>query len=484
MSKITFQYRSTKEIGNLSIRLIHGKEIDLRTSSKIQSKKKYWFKRTTKNGKTKTIHIQPKDISNLINGAIKHKEALKEIESKIKEQFFIDYNKGKPIESKWLKKVVLKFSSILDSREKIQDNALLKEKKRKKKKEKKERIRKANLISSAIEKMFIKYATNESELKKYKVTLKVLQEFQQDHKQIFKIVNFGQDFANLFMNWGFLEMKYQKSYINSQLGRIQSSIINSYDNDTKRIIKVSRTYRSFNGFKNVYKGKIVTILNYNELDLIDDTIIEDIELQDAKKAILIGCETGLRYSDMNKLVDDNIKEVDGVKYWKFRMNKTDKIVKVVITKRIMYLIDKYGLPVTNYPSNEVKLNKHVKQVCQLCNLNHKERGYKSISLKVKGEIVRRNVVDVYPKYELVTTRTLRRSFATNYAGKMDTNLIKTALGHATEAQTRAYINEENETNIGLTKYQSDKFHEERNLEKQLSKKMSKMVIIKNKSSLN
>jgi integrase len=484
MAEITFIYRSKKETGNLSIRLAHGKEIDLRVSSKIISKKEYWFKRTTKNGKTKTIHIQLKDISNLIEGSVEHKEFLKKIKEQIKEKFIVDYNKGIPIEGNWLKKAVSKFSSTLDTKEKIKEKILSKEKKLKKKKEKKERIRIANLLSTAIEKMFIKYATNNSELKKYRVTLKVLQEFQQDQGQIFKIINFGQNFADLFMNWGLLIMKYQKSYINSQLGRIQSAVVNSYENDTKKIIKVSRTYRSVKGFKNEYKGKIVTILNYKELDIIEQTIIEDKELQDAKNAILIGCETGLRYSDMNKLIDDNINEVNGVKYWKFKMNKVDKIVKVVITDRIRYLIDKYGLPKTNYPSNEVKLNKDVKKVCELCNLNDKEKGSKSISVKVKGKSVRRNIVGIYPKHELVTTRTLRRSFATNYAGKIDINSIKTALGHATEAQTRAYINEENETNIILTKHQLDKFHENRNYEKQLEKEKPKMLVIKNKSAQN
>ncbi|MFT5751829.1 MAG: hypothetical protein ACI86L_001334, partial [Dokdonia sp.] len=48
MAKLFFIYRGTKELGNLSIRLIHGTEIDYRVSSSIVSKKEYWFKRTTK----------------------------------------------------------------------------------------------------------------------------------------------------------------------------------------------------------------------------------------------------------------------------------------------------------------------------------------------------------------------------------------------------------------------------------------------------
>ena len=235
MAKITFQYRSTKETGNLSIRLIHGKEIDIRTSSLIQSKKEYWFKRTTKNGKTKTVHIQPKDISNTIKDAIKHKEDLTEIESKIKDKFFIDYNKGKPIEIEWLKKAVSDFCSTLDTKEKIQEVISSKDNKAEKKRFKKETIEYANLLSTAVEKMFIKHATNKAELSKYKVTLKLLLEIQQRKKQIFKIVDLNQDFANLYMNWGLLKMRYQKSYINAQLKKLRSSAVNSYENDDEEI---------------------------------------------------------------------------------------------------------------------------------------------------------------------------------------------------------------------------------------------------------
>jgi hypothetical protein len=45
--------------------------------------------------------------------------------------------------------------------------------------------------------MFIKHATNKSELAKYKVTLKLLLEFQEDQWQIFKIVDLNQDFADI-----------------------------------------------------------------------------------------------------------------------------------------------------------------------------------------------------------------------------------------------------------------------------------------------
>ena len=47
---------------------------------KFNQKKNTSLKELQKTEKQKKIHIQEKDISNLIEGAVKHKEALKKIE--------------------------------------------------------------------------------------------------------------------------------------------------------------------------------------------------------------------------------------------------------------------------------------------------------------------------------------------------------------------------------------------------------------------
>ena len=482
MAKITFQYRGTKETGNLTIRLIHGKEIDIKTSSAIQSKKEYWLKRTTKNGKTTNRHLKWYEISNSINGAVKHKEELKKIEKDILDKLIIDSNKGEPIEIGWLKKTVSEFTLALDTKKKIKEVITIKETKAEKERIEKERIYKINLLTTAVEKMFIKYATNPNELKKYKVTLNFILKFQDYTKKEFNILDLGNNFAQEFINWSLLDMEYSKSYTNAQLKRLRSSAVNTYEGDDENIVKISKTLRSFDLCKDIDKGKIVVTLDYKELDKIDDTIIENERLLDAKRALLIGCETGLRYSDMNKLVDENIKEVDGVKYWKFRTQKTDAIVQITITNRILYLIDKYGLPKTNYPDNGVKLNFNIKKVCTLSGIDEEIKGSKAVVKVINGKKQIRNNIGLHEKHSLITSRTFRRSFATNYFGKIDTSLIMVITGHSTEKQLRAYISNHEETNIKSTKEQIDKFHEKREHEKQQAKENPTMLVIKNASN--
>lgn len=461
MAKINFLYRGNKKTGKLSIRLIHGKDIDYRVVTPIESKKAYWFKRTTKNGETAYIHLQLNNIS--INDADfkAHKTVLEHAQNSILNAFLTDYNNGTPITSDWLKETVNEKLSILTNKEEINKASIEIDEKKEEVQNRKDFIAHANLLSTAIEKMFVVYKTNNRELKKYKVTHGLLLKYQDSKNHVFTIKELNQDFANHFKNWAFLEMKYSKSYINAQLKRFRGSAVKAYESDEENIIQVSKTLRTFTMFDKVYKDKIVVTLNYEELDKIDNKKITDPELLDAKKAILIGCETGLRYSDLNKLVDTNIKNVDGINYWKFRTEKTDTLVQITVSERMLYLINKYGLPQTNYPSNGVKLNEDIKTVCGLAGINESIKGKKSTVIEIKGKKVIRNITDNYPKCDLITTRTFRRSFATNYYGKIDTALITAITGHATEQQLRAYINNNDESNVVRTKKQMDQFHEER-----------------------
>lgn len=475
MAKINFLYRGKNETGKLSIRLIHSKEIDIRISTPLTSKKEYWFKRTTKNGKTKTVHKKLSELSNSTGIQKNHKTLLEAIEKDILNAFSQDYNNGGTITADWLKNQIDNHTEVLDTKKKIKEVADKQKTAQEKEAQRKAFIKNENLLLTAIEKMFIKYATNNRELKKYKVTHSLITRYQEHKKKNITTQEVGQAFADLFKNWALLDMKYSKSYINAQLKKMRASVLYAYQNDEKDIIKISKTLTSFSFFKLEKKDKIVITLNYDELDKIDRKTITDARLLDAKKAILIGCETGLRYSDMNKLIDANIKNVDGVNYWKFRTEKTDAIVQITITDRITYLINKYGLPKTNYPNNGVKLNKDIKNVCELAEIDEKIKGSKAKVIVVKGKKEIRNTTEHHPKHELITTRTFRRSFATNYYGKIDTSLIRAITGHSTEAQLRAYINVNDETNIQRSKEQIDKFHKER----EANKKETLFTVIKN-----
>ncbi|WBX73387.1 hypothetical protein PG913_11130 [Tenacibaculum pacificus] len=468
MATINFIYRGSQPTGKLSIRLNHGKQIDFRLATSFQSKKEYWLYKTTKNGKTGIKHRKLKDLAKAGSSATlkNHKAELEKIQDEVLKYFLIDYNNGVAITSAWLKKCIDKNNIILDTKEKITVAVNTEKEQLEAEQRQKEFVANANLLATAIEGMFVKYETNKREQQKYKVTHKLLLKYQIAKETIFNTKDLSQSFSVNFKNWAYLEMQYTKSYINSQLKKLRSSVLYHYENDENDIVEISKTLSSFEMFKDVYKDKEIVVLTYDELDRIDNTILKDEVLQDAKKAILIGCETGLRYSDINKLNDSNSKNIKGINYWTFRTQKTNATVQIPISKRIKTLIDTYGLPNTNYPANGVKLNEDIKEVCRLAGINEKIKGSKAISLIIYGEKEVRNKIIEVPKYKLITTRTFRRSFATNYYGNIDTNLIMMVTAHKQENQLRAYIGSKGLQDIERSKTQVDEFHEKRKLEKE------------------
>ena len=52
---------------------------------------------------------------------------------------------------------------------------------------------------------------------------------------------------------------------------------------------------------------------------------------------------------------------------------------------------------------------------------------------------RRKEPGIFPKYELICAHDLRRSFATNYFGKVETPILMSITGHSKETTFLSYI---------------------------------------------
>ena len=63
-----------------------------------------------------------------------------------------------------------------------------------------------------------------------------------------------------------------------------------------------------------------------------------------------------------------------------------------------------------------------------------------LGLKITQKTRRKEIINV-PKYELITSHTMRRSFATNYFGKIETPILMEITGHSRESTFLSYIGE-------------------------------------------
>ena len=105
---------------------------------------------------------------------------------------------------------------------------------------------------------------------------------------------------------------------------------------------------------------------------------------------------------------------------------------LIASKHIRELLSHY-FP---YPTHDQKLNKHIKQVCELAGLTEPMNG-KLLDLETN-----RKLSGVYPKHQLITSHCFRRSFATNYYKKIPTPVLMTITGHSKESIFLRYINKQ------------------------------------------
>jgi len=176
----------------------------------------------------------------------------------------------------------------------------------------------------------------------------------------------------------------------------------------------------------------LTIDELNELSKID--LSKEKRFDYVRDLFLLGCFTGLRFSDFSKLQTENIDEQLGI--IELKTKKTNQTVTIPIlpqTKEILskYKVnDKYDIP--KCKSNQ-KFNQDLKIVAKKLKSLEKEISKNTYS---KGKIKQIQV----PKWQLVTTHTARRSFASNMIKLgFSSQSIMQITGHKTESSFQKYI---------------------------------------------
>ena len=83
--------------------------------------------------------------------------------------------------------------------------------------------------------------------------------------------------------------------------------------------------------------------------------------------------------------------------------------------------------------SQVVFNKQIKLLCKMARIDGLVSGFKNNPKTRRKEIVNA------PKYEFVTSHIMRRSFASNYYGKIETPLLMNITGHSKESTFLTYI---------------------------------------------
>lgn len=150
---------------------------------------------------------------------------------------------------------------------------------------------------------------------------------------------------------------------------------------------------------------------------------------------IVGCLTGMRYSDYSTLSSENIQNGIIVK----KTKKTGVTVHVPIHDYIYEIMEKYGGEIPKDISIQ-HFNRTIKTIFKKMGFNEKV-----IFTRTVGHNV---VTETYEMWEIISSHTARRSAATNMynSGRMKTLQIMLITGHTTEKNFFRYIKINREEN--------------------------------------
>lgn len=181
-------------------------------------------------------------------------------------------------------------------------------------------------------------------------------------------------------------------------------------------------------FKNVSEESQSVALSEDELDaLARFDFSSSARLERTRDLFLVGCWTGLRFSDFTRIREENIKD-DMIT---IQQQKTNEFVTIPLHPVFLRIWEKYNGILPANISNQ-KFNDNLKDVCREAGLT--EHVLKSITKGGKKQTT------VYEKWQLVSSHTARRSFATNlYKSGFPSISIMQITGHKTESSFLKYI---------------------------------------------
>lgn len=214
---------------------------------------------------------------------------------------------------------------------------------------------------------------------------------------------------------------------------------NSVGRDIKivKTILSEATERGLNA-NMAYKGKRFVVgketsdsiyLNETEIKEIEGLdLSHNLKLDRVRDLFVIGCYTGLRYSDYSILRPDDLKG----DFIDITQTKTGDPVVIPVHPSVKGIVEKYNGHLPKPISNQ-KTNDYLKDVGKLA---------RSLEVKVTQEFTKGGVrlSQSFIKWELLTTHAARRSFATNeYLAGTPTVTIMAITGHRTEKAFLRYI---------------------------------------------
>ncbi len=185
------------------------------------------------------------------------------------------------------------------------------------------------------------------------------------------------------------------------------------------------------GFSRPQKDQYINTINFEEYERIVALKLRSGRLKNAQKWVILGFWLGQRVSDLLRIEPSWIRPAkNGGVYIDIVQQKTKKRVTIGVIDPVPLKILREDFP---RKIGDRCFNRYMKEVCREAGIDQQVKGYK-LNTETK-----RKELGTHPKYELLSSHDLRRSFATNFFGKIETPVLMQMTGHSRESTFLNYI---------------------------------------------
>ena len=286
---------------------------------------------------------------------------------------------------------------------------------------------------------FRKDIISHSTYKRYKVFLRLLERFEGYTTERLYVDTINSHFITEFIKFG-REEKYSDNTLYRTIHFVKTIL-----NFAER--KGIRTNIREIEIRREKQQKTMTTLNEEDITMIKKTKVPK-DLKEAKDWLLISCYTGQRFSDFMSFNQDKLIEINNKTCIKFTQQKTKKEIILPLHPVVMSILKRNQ---NSFPKTMdiQQYNKEIRLVAKVAELNCTMKGKKRIGHRVEELVLE--------KWQLLSSHIGRRSFASNFYGKIPTPLLMEATGHSSEHMFLKYINPANNERImSLSSYFENK----------------------------
>ena len=225
-------------------------------------------------------------------------------------------------------------------------------------------------------------------------------------------------------------LKIEKQYSDNYCGQLLKLLKIILRDAEKSGLEVHPYSNYIESFKQKSSDRILHVLNPLEIKALKELQYIPEAYQDSYKWLLIGLCIGQRVSDLLKLTLNDLRKAPTGLYIDIVQQKTKKAVTVGVADPLVIQLLENKFPKR---VSQVVFNKQIKTLCRMAGIKGLVSGFKNNPKTRRKEIVNA------PKYEFVTSHIMRRSFASNYFGKIETPLLMNITGHSKESTFLTYI---------------------------------------------